>query len=106
MEEAMSPSNAEPNNNVVAGAIGIDVMGMRETLERKGKAFVILELLQNGWDTDATEVEVRLSKPNGTATSTLKCKDNSPSGYADLSHAYTLYARSAKKTDPEVRLTI
>jgi hypothetical protein len=84
------------------GWLDVDILGMRETLARKGKAFVVFELLQNSWDTDATEVDITLTKPRD-GMSTLRCKDNAPDGYKDLSHAHTLYARSAKKVDPEAR---
>jgi hypothetical protein len=30
--------------------------GLRKTLERKGKAFALFELLQNGFDEDSTKV--------------------------------------------------
>ena len=37
----------------------IDKQGLAELLERRGKGFVLLELLQNAWDQNVTTVEVR-----------------------------------------------
>ena len=81
----------------------IDIVGLRRTLERKGKAWAIFELVQNSWDTDATKVDVTLTKPNKNGMSTLTCRDNAPDGYRDLSEAHTLFASSGKKADPTKR---
>ena len=81
----------------------IDILGLRRTLERKGKAWAIFELVQNAWDTDATRVDVTLSRPNKDGMSTLTCRDNAPEGYRDLSEAHTLFGSSGKKSDPTKR---
>jgi Histidine kinase-, DNA gyrase B-, and HSP90-like ATPase len=81
----------------------IDIIGLRRTLERKGKAWAIFELVQNAWDTDATRVDVTLTKPNKNGRSTLTCRDNAPDGYRDLSEAHTLFGSSSKKSDPTKR---
>jgi hypothetical protein len=80
----------------------MDTLGLRQTIDRHGKARVIFELLQNAWDEDATEVALTLTRPVD-GKSTLKCVDNSPSGYKDLSTAHTMFARSYKKSDPTKR---
>jgi hypothetical protein len=77
----------------------IDILGLRRTLERKGKAWAIFELVQNAWDTDATRVDVTLTRPNKNGMSTLTCRDNAPEGYRDLSEAHTLFGSSGKKAD-------
>jgi hypothetical protein len=80
----------------------VDIDGLRQTLERKGKSFAIFELVQNAWDENATKVSVTLTKPvNGL--STLRCVDNSPNGYRDLRDAHTMFAKSYKKQDPTKR---
>jgi Histidine kinase-, DNA gyrase B-, and HSP90-like ATPase len=81
----------------------VDIHGLRRILERKGKAWAIFELVQNSWDTDATQVEVTLTKPNKNGKSTLTCRDNAPDGYRDLSEAHTLFGSSSKKADPTKR---
>ena len=80
----------------------IDIIGLRRTLERKGKAWAIFELVQNSWDTDATRVDVTLTKPKN-GKSILTCRDNAPDGYRDLSEAHTLFGSSSKKADPMKR---
>jgi hypothetical protein len=81
----------------------IDILGLRRTLERKGKAWAIFELVQNAWDTDASRVDVTLTRPNKNGISTLTCRDNAPEGYRDLSEAHTLFGSSGKKADPTKR---
>src|SRR5271154_5588411 len=78
-------------NAVAPSWLEVDMIGLRRTLERKGKAWAIFELVQNSWDTDATQVDVTLTKPknlDGQFISTLICKDNAPDGYRDLSEAH------------------
>src|SRR5438105_9249766 len=76
--------------------------GLRKTLERKGKAFAIFELLQNGFDEDSTRVSLTLTKPEN-GKSTLICVDDAPLGYTDLSCAHTMFAESKKKADHKKR---
>jgi hypothetical protein len=83
--------------------IEIDKIGLQRTLERKGKAWMVFELVQNAFDTDATRVDVTLTKPNKNGKSTLTCTDNAPDGYRDLSEAHTLFGTSQKKADPTLR---
>jgi len=80
----------------------VDILGLRRTLERKGKAWAIFELVQNSWDTDATRVDVTLTKPK-KGMSKLVCKDNDADGYRNLDEAHTLFASSSKKADPTKR---
>jgi hypothetical protein len=74
----------------------VDVDGLRKTLSRKGKVWALHELIQNSWDADATQVTVTLSRPKN-GRSTLTCVDNAEGGFADLTHAHTLFAESDKK---------
>jgi histidine kinase/DNA gyrase B/HSP90-like ATPase len=80
----------------------VDVDGLRKTLSRKGKVCALHELIQNSWDAEATEVNVTLTKPKD-GTSTLTCLDNAPGGFADLTHAHTLFAESDKKDKVQKR---
>lgn len=77
--------------------------GLAKLLERRGKAFAITELIQNCWDEDVTEVYVKLIPGGGRGMAYLEVSDNAPNGFADLSHAYTLFAESAKKSNPGQR---
>lgn len=66
---------------------------------RRGAAFVLHELLQNCYDTGATNVDVHLTPIDGVPFANLQVEDDCPNGFADLSHAFTLFAESAKRGD-------
>lgn len=86
-----------------AGWFAVDKEGLSKLLDRRGRASVILELIQNGWDAPgASNVRVTLKAVNGS-TAELLVIDDSPEGFADLSHAFTLFAESTKKADPTLR---
>ena len=80
----------------------VDKEGLRKTLSRKGKAFAIYELLQNGYDEASTQLEVTLTEPRN-GKSVLTCSDDNPSGYLDMSNAHTMFGESTKKTNAEKR---
>jgi len=80
----------------------VDKEGLRKTLSRKGKAFAIYELLQNGYDENSTRLEVTLTEPKN-GKSTLICIDDAPQGYVDLSNAHTMFGESKKKADVNKR---
>jgi hypothetical protein len=90
-------------SNTATSWLQIDILGLRKTLARKGKAWAIFELVQNAWDTNATRVDITLTKPNKNGMSTLICRDDAPEGYRDLSDAHTLFGSSGKKSDPTKR---
>lgn len=79
----------------------VDKAGLGKLLARRGKQFIIYELLQNAWDEASTEVRVKLESLGRNVMLTVR--DNSPDGFADLSHAFTLFAESRKTTDAEKR---
>ena len=81
----------------------VDKQGLARLLERKGKEFVLFELIQNGWDeAGVTKVSVSLEH-QGRNRALLVVEDDAKEGFKDLSHAFTLFADSAKKTNPEQR---
>lgn len=80
----------------------VDKEGLAQLLSRKGKAFAVFELIQNAWDTNATKIDVVLRALNGPKAE-LIVTDDDPDGFADLRHAFTLFAPSGKKSDPEKR---
>lgn len=80
----------------------VDKQGMAMVFARKGKAFVVTELIQNAWDEDTTHVDVTLEQM-GKGKVRIVVEDDNPEGFADLAHAYTLFAESAKKSDPTKR---
>lgn len=82
----------------------VDKEGLRKVLERRGKEFVALELVQNAWDEDVQRVDVTLSSIEGRrGRAELVVRDDDPDGFVELSHAWTLFAESEKKSDPEKR---
>src|SRR5438045_3431623 len=81
----------------------VDAQGLAKILERKGKEFVLFELIQNTWDeAGVTKVTVSLEQ-NGRNTARLVVEDDAPAGFKDLSDAFTLYKESTKKANPEQR---
>lgn len=83
----------------------VDKEGLAALLERKGKAHAVLELIQNAWDAPGTtEVKVTLlSHATARGRAELAVEDNSPDGFADLTHAFTLFAPSEKVHDETKR---
>jgi len=87
----------------LAPTFEVDRAGLAQLLTRRGKAAAIVELYQNGLDTDATRITIELTPVPGRPQFLLAVEDDSSTGFLDLSHAYTLFADSAKKADPEKR---
>lgn len=81
----------------------VDRKGLAQILERRGKEFAVLELLSNAWDQNVTTVDVTLAAMDKRATYELVVTDDDPDGFADLRHAFTLFAPSIKKGDAEKR---
>jgi len=80
----------------------VDRKGLAQILARRGKEFIVTELLQNAWDEPGVrEVRVNFDQADGRAT--LNVTDDAPEGFSDLSHAYTLFAASRKKGNVEQR---
>jgi len=86
-----------------AGWFEVDKEGLAKLLRRKGLAFVLYELIQNAWDTKATEVHVELEPIPGRPLTRLRVQDNDPDGFQFLNHGFVLYAESVKKGDPTKR---
>src|SRR2546430_1753241 len=80
-----------------------DKEGLAKILERRGKEFILFEALSNAWDTNATKVEVSLRPTDRRGIAELSIVDDDPNGFADLTHAYTLFAESNRKSDPTKR---
>jgi hypothetical protein len=81
----------------------VDRKGLAQIIERRGKAFVIAEVLQNAWDEPITRVDLTLKPIPGKPQAELQVIDDSPDGFRDLRDAFTLFAPSYKKGDPEKR---
>lgn len=82
----------------------VDRKGLASLIERRGKAAAIFELVQNAWDADgSTKVEITLEPIEGKPRARLVVSDDAPDGFADLTHAYRLFAPSDKLGDPTKR---
>jgi hypothetical protein len=81
----------------------VDEAGLAKLLERRGKAWAAAELVQNALDEDGVtycRVEIHAE---GRGLARLRVEDDSPEGWKDLSHAWTLFAESYKKPNAEKR---
>ena len=82
----------------------VDKKGLAKLLQRKGKAFILYELLQNAWDENVNVVDATLKKVEDTKNLyKVVVFDDSPEGFQDITHAYTIFAESVKKGDPRKR---
>jgi len=82
----------------------IDKEGLRKLIEGRGYAFVLYELLQNAYDEQGvTKVEVELHPVEGKRQVRLLVRDDAPEGFKRISDAWTLFAESYKKGNPEQR---
>lgn len=81
----------------------VDRAGLAKLLARRGIEFAVLELIQNALDEKVSAVRVDLVPAAARGCYRLVVEDNSPEGFADLRHAYTLFAESKKKTDATKR---
>jgi hypothetical protein len=81
----------------------VDKAGLARLIARRGKRFVVFELLQNCWDQQVNHVHLSLEKLPGQRMVTISVEDDDPDGFKDLTHAFTLFAPSTKLDDPEKR---
>jgi hypothetical protein len=82
----------------------VDRAGLGKLLERRGKSFVGAELLQNAWDAEGvTRVEFTAEAVKGRALVDLVVKDDSPQGFHNLTHSFTLFSESVKKSNASLR---
>lgn len=82
----------------------VDHKGLAKLREGTPKSAIITELVQNVWDTNATYCKIEL-KPITVDKKRYRLivEDDDSDGFANLSHAYTLFAESGKKGDAEKR---
>jgi hypothetical protein len=82
----------------------VDKHGLGKQAEEHGKGRLIGELVQNALDeAGVTQINVTLALVPGRPLADLTVEDDSPEGFRDLAHAYTLFADSYKRTNPEQR---
>jgi hypothetical protein len=82
----------------------VDRAGLGRQAEEHGKGRLIGELVQNALDEPGvTQIAVTLALVPGRPLADLTVEDDSPEGFRDLAHAYTLFAESYKRGNPEQR---
>jgi hypothetical protein len=82
----------------------VDKSGLGKQAEEHGKGRLVGELVQNALDEEGvTQVAVTLALVPGRPLVDVTVEDDSPEGFRDLSHAYTLFAESYKRGNPEQR---
>ena len=88
---------------VAAKWFEVDRQGLAKVLERRGKEFIVFELISNCLDTAAKVVTVSLAKDRASPKAVFIIEDDDPDGFQDLTHAYTLFAESNRKSDQTKR---
>jgi len=82
----------------------VDKAGLGKQAEQQSKGRLIGELVQNALDeAGVTQIAVTLAFVPGRPLADLTVEDDSPEGFRDLAHAYTLFAESYKRGNPEQR---
>jgi hypothetical protein len=82
----------------------VDKDGLSKQAEEHGRGRLIGELIQNSLDEPGvTRIDVTLELVPGRPLAELTVEGDSPEGFRDLAHAYTLFADSYKRTNPEQR---
>lgn len=93
----------------------VDRKGLGKLIERRGggdgwgsegggKIALLLELIANALDADGvTRIEVILEPEPGVTHATIVVRDDSPGGFEDITHAWTLFAESSRKAHPNKR---
>lgn len=83
----------------------IDHEGLKKLIAKRGKVWILAELIQNAWDAEgASRVDVTLQPiADRRGMAELRVEDDSPNGFPDLAHAYTLFAPSHKLSNPRLR---
>jgi hypothetical protein len=82
----------------------VDKAGLSKQAEEHGRGRLIGELIQNALDeAGVTKIDVTLALVPGRPLADLTVEDDSPEGFRDLAHAYTLFAESYKRSNPEQR---
>jgi hypothetical protein len=76
----------------------VDTKGLKTLIIGKKKIFVINELVQNCWDEPITYCKVNITWLLGKVT--LLVEDDSPEGFRNIEHAYTLFADTYKRGSP------
>lgn len=81
----------------------VDKRGLAQIVRKRGIHRAIEELLSNAMDEKVSRIVITLEPTGNHMEYRLAVEDDSPEGFRDLTHAYTLFAPSYKKDDPSKR---
>jgi hypothetical protein len=82
----------------------VDKAGLGKQAEQHGKGRLIGELVQNALDeAGVTKIAITLTMVPNRPLAEVKVEDDSPEGFRELADAYTLFATSYKRINPEQR---
>lgn len=82
----------------------VDKAGLGRQAQQQCKGRLIGELVQNALDeAGVTKIDIKLELIPGRPLAALTVEDDAPEGFKDLSHAYTLFADSHKRKNPDQR---
>ena len=85
-------------------AFEVDRKGLGALLERRGREFAVLELIQNALDEPSvSQVDVTLRPSPTRGYHHLVVEDDAPEGFYDLTHAFTLFKDNRKRANAEKR---
>jgi len=78
--------------------------GLGKQAEEQGKGRLVGELVQNSLDEEGvTKIAVTLALVPGAGVADLSVEDDSAQGFRSLADAYTMFAESYKRSNPEQR---
>lgn len=83
--------------------LSVDHKGLAKLLELRGRGWALLELIQNAWDSNAKNVSITVKPVPRRSAVKVVVEDDCPDGFADLTHAWTLFAESCRKGDVHKR---
>lgn len=84
-------------------AIEVDIKGLAAIVERPGMPSLAMELVQNALDADGVRsIHVELEKAKRQLY-VLTVADDSPTGFRQLEHAWTMFQHTHKRADAELR---
>jgi hypothetical protein len=81
----------------------VDKEGLKRLLTKKDKTFILRELVQNAWDEPISICKVKLKQASEGGYTYISVEDDSPIGFRDLTHAYTLFGDTYKRRDASKR---
>ena len=82
----------------------VNKSGLKKIQSEKDKFFIVSELVSNSFDEDINVCEVHVWKSQTSSGKYfIQVKDDSPDGFRNLSHSYTMFAESYKKDNVKQR---